>query len=435
MGSEPVRDLRTFIERIQSADSVEHALQHLVDAAADILHAEKVSVVVRSESGLLQVRALHWPASDPAAGISGEVLATGEPLLVTDITSDPRLERFRVPRYRTGSFLSVPVGVGGAMLAVLNLTDRRDGTPFTQEHLELAGLLAQITGMNLERHRFLENIERLQKESVTDALTGLGNRRHFEQRITSEVSRARRFTHSLSLIILDIDDFKFYNDSFGHPAGDLALRAVARALLDNVRTIDDVARYGGEEFAVILPQTPIDLATVVAERVRGAMGRLDLEGQSQLPRGALSVSVGVAAFPRDSRDEGELINHADIALYLAKSEGKNQTVVFEDLTQDERRSHRRIPIRLSTTVEGSDEHGRFLEEGLIRNISASGALCAYSRPIGLNSPLRLNIQSPFRTGAGETLVMGVGGRMIRINQSEEGYWGAVAFDEALSRFS
>jgi diguanylate cyclase (GGDEF)-like protein len=435
MRSERIQDLRAFLERIQSADTVEHTLQHLVDAAAGILKAEKVSVVVRAETGLLQVRALHWPASDPSEGISGQVLASGEPLLVTDAGSDPRLERYRSPRYRSRSFLSVPIGVEGSHIAVLNLTDRSDGSDFSSEDLELAGLLAQITGMNLERHRFLESIERLQKESVTDALTSLGNRRHFEQRITSEVNRARRFGHPLSLIILDIDDFKIYNDTLGHPAGDRALRAVSEALLENVRAIDDVVRYGGEEFAVILPQTPIDLATVVAERVRGAMGRLPLDGINQLPRGEFSVSVGVASFPRDARDESELLNHADIALYLAKAEGKNQTVVFEPLNEDERRTHRRIPIRLPTTVEGEDEHGRFQEETLIRNISAGGALFAHARQIILNSDLELHIQSPFRSLGGDPLVLAVAGRLIRSDRLETGFSGAVAFNDTLSRFS
>ncbi len=435
MNADRIQSLRRFIEALDSADAADRALQYLVDTAAEVLEAEKVSVVVRSESGLLQVRAMHWPAANPAEGVSGQVLTTGEPLLVTDADNDPRLLEYRHPRYRTSSFISVPIVSSGSRSAVLNITDRKDERPFTEEHLEMASLLAQIVGLNLERHSFMANIERLQKESVTDALTGLGNRRHFEQRISSEIGRARRFGHPLALILIDIDDFKIYNDSHGHPAGDTALCALADALMENVRSIDDVVRYGGEEFAIILPQTPIDLATVVAERIRTATNRLDLMGVDQLPRGRFSVSLGVSAFPRDARDEAELVNHADIALYIAKSEGKDQIVVFEPLNDNERRKFRRIPIRLNTVIQGEDEVGQFEEHTTIRNISAGGALFPHLRTIDPDSWLHLSIQSPFVSGGGDPIILQTDGRLIRSEQADEGFWGAVEFSRALNRFS
>ena len=435
MQPDRIQNLRRFIEALEVADAADRALQHLVDTAAELLEADKVSVVVRAKSGLLQVRAMHWPATDPAEGVAGQVLATGESLLVRDVENDPRLLQYRTPRYRTSSFVSVPIVSGGVRSAVLNITDRRDGEPFTEEHLELAGLLAQIAGLNLERHDFMESIERLQKESVTDALTGLGNRRHFEQRLVSETGRSRRFNHALSLIMIDIDDFKVYNDTFGHPAGDTALREVAAALMENVRAIDDVVRYGGEEFAIILPQTPIDLATVVAERVRAAVSRLELEGVDRLPRGRFSVSLGVAAFPKDARDEAELVNHADIALYLAKSEGKNQIVVFEPLKDVERRNYRRIPIRLNTVIQGKDASGEFEEHTTIRNISAGGALFPHCRALDLNSHIHLSIQSPFVSQSGDVVVLDAEGRLVRSEESQDGFWGAVEFLKELSKFS
>ncbi|MFC1544114.1 diguanylate cyclase [Gemmatimonadota bacterium] len=435
MDQDRIQLLRSFLEALEGADAPDRALQQLVDAAADILQADKASVVVRAESGLLQVRAMHWRSAGPAEGVAGQVLSTGEPLLVTDAEADPRLNQFRVPRYLTSSFVSVPITVGGNRVAVLNITDRRDGTSFDDGHMELASLLAQVAGMSLERHRFMENIERLQKESVTDVLTGLGNRRHFEQRITSEIGRARRFNQPLSLIMLDIDDFKIYNDTSGHPAGDRALEAVSGALLENVRAIDDVVRYGGEEFAIILPQTPIDLATVVAERIRTAVNHLDIEGAGSQPQGRLSVSLGVSAYPKDSRDESELLNHADIALYIAKSEGKDQIVVFEPLNDNERRNHRRIPIRLNTLIAGEDAGGIFEEHTTIRNISAGGALFPHSRNLDLDSRIHLSIQSPFVNDSGLPRVLTADGMIVRSERSGEGFQGAVRFLEELSRFS
>ncbi|MFO7767902.1 MAG: diguanylate cyclase [bacterium] len=435
MENQDIAGLSEFIGAIESAESSDRTLQLLADAAAVLLEAEKVSVVARSESGLLQVRALHWPASDGTDGVAAQVMASGEALLVTDADQDPRLSPYRGPRYSTSSFLCVPISSGGSRVAVLNVTDRKDRESFARGHLQLAQLLTRIAGLNLERHRFEERIEELQKESVTDALTGLGNRRHFEQRVASEMSRARRFSHPLSLILLDIDDFKILNDTKGHPAGDRALKQVSETLLDNVRTIDDVVRYGGEEFAIVLPQTPIDLATVVAERVRTAMHRLDVEGASQQPRGHFSVSLGVSAHPRDARDDTELVNHADIALYMAKADGKDRVAAFEPLKDDERRNHRRIPIRLNSTIEGEDDRGRFEEQATIQNISAGGALFRHRRQLEPRSEVLLSIHSPFTNGGDEPVIIRVDSCLVRSDEGEEGYRAAVAFKEELERFS
>ncbi|MBE0476419.1 MAG: GGDEF domain-containing protein [Coriobacteriia bacterium] len=159
--------------------------------------------------------------------------------------------------------------------------------------------------------------------SVTDELTGLYNYRYLQQRLDEEVERARRYEKSLSLLMLDVDDFKRYNDTHGHIAGDRALSALGRVVHSCVREVDVVARYGGEEFSVLLPETDEPGAYVAAEKVREAIGRYRfIEADSDPTH--LTVSIGVASMPGHASDKEGLLQQADEALYQAKSFGKNR---------------------------------------------------------------------------------------------------------------
>jgi diguanylate cyclase (GGDEF)-like protein len=158
--------------------------------------------------------------------------------------------------------------------------------------------------------------------TLTDELTGLHNRRFFDRELKRETERARRFGRSLALILLDVDHFKAYNDTFGHRAGDDALRHVAAHLADAVpRRLDAVARYGGEEFVVLLAETDAEGAWLVAERIRESLETSDRF------RCRLTVSAGIAATQGDDCEAESLIERADGALYLAKREGRNRVRV------------------------------------------------------------------------------------------------------------
>jgi len=166
--------------------------------------------------------------------------------------------------------------------------------------------------------------EKLSKLAVTDGLTGLYNYRAFRHQLRLEVSRARRFHLPLSLLMIDIDHFKRYNDRFGHPVGDKLLRQFSRLIQGNLRDVDCSARYGGEEFVVILPGTDKQSAGKVAEKLRMLIEQAPFQGASQLPGKSVTISIGVAAFPDDGREEEQLIRLADTALYNAKNGGRNQ---------------------------------------------------------------------------------------------------------------
>jgi diguanylate cyclase (GGDEF)-like protein len=198
----------------------------------------------------------------------------------------------------------------------------RSGAPFTPEERELVEYLA------VQASTSIENValhERAEEQAVTDALTGLANRRHFEDRLVEEVERSRRSHEPAGLLMIDIDNFKRVNDRHGHVAGDQVLREVADVLRETAREIDLAARYGGEELALILPGASLSGAGQVAERVRAAIEAREIlvDGQPEPLR--VTVSVGAAALGHGPEEARALVAAADEALYRAKRLGKNRT--------------------------------------------------------------------------------------------------------------
>jgi diguanylate cyclase (GGDEF)-like protein len=168
--------------------------------------------------------------------------------------------------------------------------------------------------------------KRLEELATTDGLTGLFNHRHFKGLLETEVNRSRRLDFPTSLVMLDVDHFKIYNDTHGHPAGDVVLRGVAELLRSRLRGTDVPCRYGGEEFAVILLDTGKQMAMAVAEEIRSRIEATPFDGQESQPGGVLSISVGVASFPDDAEDHAALLRAADEALYAAKRSGRNRVI-------------------------------------------------------------------------------------------------------------
>ena len=199
----------------------------------------------------------------------------------------------------------------------------RNGRPFTQGDRELFSYLAGQVARSMENVQLHETTAR---QSVTDELTGLSNRRGFDDALTAEVERAKRFGTHVGLVLIDIDDFKLVNDTYGHQQGDVVLREVGRVLRESSREVDRPARQGGEEFAVVLPETELDGAFNGAERIREQIAELRiprLDGGATL---SVTVSCGVAAAHGAGADARALVHSADSALYEAKRSGKNKTV-------------------------------------------------------------------------------------------------------------
>ncbi len=204
------------------------------------------------------------------------------------------------------------------------------------ELADLAGTFNQMAGqIALHTHRLEEEIRartrdleeanrRLEALAVTDGLTGLFNRRRFEEVLDLEVRRAQRMGTPLSLLMMDVDHFKVYNDTHGHPAGDEVLRTLARLMRERLRATDIPCRYGGEEFAVILPGTSRTDGLILASDLRLIVEAHPFEHEADQPGGRLTISIGVAAYPEDAPDEAALVRAADQALYRAKQRGRNR---------------------------------------------------------------------------------------------------------------
>lgn len=318
---------------------LEKLLRLVLDKCMEIVEAEQGSLMIlEEETTELLIKAIrglderiveHFRVK-PGEGVAGQVFVTGTPVLVNDIESDERFHHVNRPRYKTASFMSIPLRLKNRALGVINVADKKNGKPFTPEDLRLLCSCGTHASVAIERSIHYEKSKALRQISITDALTGLLNRRYFQERLTEEIDRAKRHHHQLSLIMLDLDNFKEFNDTHGHLAGDDALRASAQIVRNNVRAIDVVARFGGEELSVILPETGKEEATLIAQRIRREIEKGFLfHGITRLA-GSLTMSLGVATFPEDAQNLTALIHNSDRALYTAKARGKNCVVVFRE---------------------------------------------------------------------------------------------------------
>lgn len=202
-------------------------------------------------------------------------------------------------------------------------TDLKDAYKKLEEYNVKLEEMVQHRTVQLE-----EANKKLELMSLTDALTGLSNRRYLELTLEKEFDRAKRYTKPLSVIMIDADDFKKYNDSNGHVLGDKLLVEIAEVLKKNIRSADFVARYGGEEFIILLPETEQQGAFDLAERIRKEIQKMDIEGKEKQPKGFVSISLGVSTYPSLVSDPIDLTKTADKALYEAKKKGKNQVSLF-----------------------------------------------------------------------------------------------------------
>jgi two-component system cell cycle response regulator len=322
-------DLRDSLERIgdtlTSTHDLDGLLQVVLDTAVVTLQA-RAGAVLHLQADRLQLVAEHLlhenglpaPAAvTPGTGVLGRVLSTGEsargrlgsPGLVAAETEPAE-----------GDVLAVPLRSMGNVVAVVALYDRLDGRSFELADEDALRTLANQASIAVDNIHLHHEAQRL---STTDALTGLWNFRYLSMSLAREIERSTRFDRPLAVLMLDLDHFKQVNDAHGHARGDTVLRELAQRVQEQIREVDTFARYGGEEFVVVLPETSVEGAAQLAERICVAVRRqpFRVEGEEPLD---ISVSIGGAAFPDHGQTPATLMRAADKALYVAKGAGRDQ---------------------------------------------------------------------------------------------------------------
>ena len=335
-----------MVKALARAETRDDLYQQILESSTSLLAAASGSLMMIDPAGenlgIVATKGMNKELAKTLSvrigtGIAGQVAQSGFPLLVSNIEEDPRIRIPNRPRFRTKSFLSIPIQLRGRTIGVLNLSDLLQREKFTESDLQMLTAFTDHAAAMIERIVALESAARFEEQAMTDPLTGVFNRRFLDRRLEEELSRSSRQHLEFSLMLLDLDHFKIYNDLCGHLAGDHALAKIAGLLKREARDMDVVTRYGGEEFCILLPGTSATEARRAAERVRRALELETFAGEELLPLGRLTVSIGLASFPNDGDGTAALIHCADQALYQAKRKGRNRIASRETAASGQNR--------------------------------------------------------------------------------------------------
>ncbi|OGQ21295.1 MAG: hypothetical protein A3I05_06995 [Deltaproteobacteria bacterium RIFCSPLOWO2_02_FULL_44_10] len=321
-------------QQVNSVVDLDDLYTMITQTLKQSLEIEEFAVMVFDEKKEeLHVRAAYGFTDDEAVlrtifhedeGISGLAAKSGRKIYIRDTREETRFLHYKGKQLsRSLSFLSLPLIYKKNVLGVINF-GRAQTSAFTAADVKMLSLVANQVALALANAQLYTKTREL---SIKDELTGLANRRYFQQMIQVEWKRAVRFRRDLSVLMIDVDYFKKYNDTHGHLEGDKLLRALGAVFRNNLREVDTAARFGGEEFILLLPDTDKRGAIVVGEKMRRLIEEQS-RGDRTLFQGSISISVGIATFPDDVAEIDDLIDHADIALYRAKEEGRNRVVCY-----------------------------------------------------------------------------------------------------------
>ncbi|HWP49284.1 MAG TPA: diguanylate cyclase [Candidatus Limnocylindrales bacterium] len=306
-------------------------LRNLIAEVRNFIKAEALSILLLDE----EKKELVFSASETlrggtveglrlklGQGIAGWVASTKEPLFVEDVKKDPRFfkEVDKISNFESKSIICAPLISKNKLLGVVEIINKADGTSFTEKDFQLVLTLADHAAIAIENATLYRQVE---LAAITDDLTKLYNSRYLHRFLIQELQRSKREGFKTSILLLDLDNFKQVNDTYGHLVGSQTLVEVGQIMKSKVREKDVVGRFGGDEFIIILPETGSEQAVAIAERIRQAIEDLKVLRDFDVDISALSVSIGVATYPDHGLEEEELIQKADQAMYHVKQHFKN----------------------------------------------------------------------------------------------------------------
>jgi len=329
---ETIRNLNIITElssSLLSSLELDYIIEILLDRSKELLRASRSALVLLGSDGkILNFYSSMGPTTGckrVLPGILAKVAREMIPIRANNIRTVQGFKGFPEHHPDIKGIIIVPILLRGEIVGELIVTDKIDDKEFTSEDEDLLLTIAFFIAFAVEKVNLHEEIKKL---ATTDGLTGLQNHRSFQERIHDETERSKRSGRPFSLLIIDIDRFKVFNDTYGHRVGDELLKLISGVFSSSTRGIDMAARYGGEEFAIILAETDLEGAYGAAERIRNEVEKtgIVIDGETR----SVTVSIGVSSFPGDGRTSDEIIDAADKALYLSKRSGRNKVFTFRE---------------------------------------------------------------------------------------------------------
>ena len=324
--------LYNISQAVNFIDDLKRLLRVILNKALETIDAEKGSLMLYNfAENILQTKVVYGLADKNleteinnglvecskikvGEGIAGTVFVEKKSIISNLGQNDPRFID-NGHELNVNSLLCVPLIAKGEPIGVINITNKLNGKLFNKQDLEFIEALANQAAIAIDNAKLYEL-------ATKDGLTKLYIYRHFYTLLENEIKRSSRYNHEMTLLMMDIDNFKSVNDTYGHPVGDQVLREIASCISQTVRKIDIASRYGGEEFTVILPETNINDAKIIAERIRKNISQIKINVKDDINI-CPTVSIGMSEYPSCALDEQTLIELADVALYNAKNSGKN----------------------------------------------------------------------------------------------------------------
>jgi len=310
-------------------DSGEHAQkiwQYISDVKPhleDLIKEENVTANIQRSSLLQAVKTLKISLDPNNPSPLARAYHEGMPVHITPNKIEQYHDDIFLQKFRTSELVVMPLKAKDKVNGLIVADNLFTQKPISEDDLRLFMMLANQAGLAIENASLYEMVRH---QSHTDSITNLWNHGFFQDQLSKEITSARANHHALSLLVLDIDDFKKLNDTYGHHNGDIVLREIANILKDSSRENDYACRYGGEEFAIILTQTTKEQGMVIAERIREKIAgqTFQLSADTNVEKLHVTVSIGLSTFPEDAHTKEEFIAKADKAMYIAKFSGKNR---------------------------------------------------------------------------------------------------------------